>query len=243
MLVKRSQLTPSAFQRERSDALVRRLVSSLSKGFFVPVVVVEADGEYIVIDGQHRLRAADYLLDGDYTVPVIRVPSGMGKLPLYMNIERSDSIKDKAYKIYRLYMQMMAAHPEDWTEEHLLEATMHNPPLFTIAFAYCKSGVVSPSLVESLNNKLDTGWIRDSLCICADIRQHRGDLLRKVEIAVGEVAETYGIRDSMTRRAMLSQVTMSLWGRKRNLSIEFDDGIAAVIDLLQSTDWSEMQKL
>ena len=238
-MIPRPMLKNSRYQRDLSTSLVNRLVESVDKGFIVPLIVVESDDGYEIVDGQHRLGAADkQVIAEGYMVPCIIVPFEFRQLPLIYNVEKGDTIKDKATKIYRIYMDSVSAHPDDWTEQKLLPTVGSLIHLFTIAFAYRESGLKSPSLVETLVKALDQSFFSEPLTITVERRRAMGQKVKEVEEAVESVATAYGIRDFNLRKSIVSQSKQALWGRKRNIDVSFDEGMAMILEEIQSADWS-----
>ena len=68
-------------------------------------------------------------------------------------------------------------------------------------------------------------------------RIHRGTALGEVCSMVMSIAESVGFTDFNLKKAVVSKTTMALWGRKRNLNIDFDAGIDQVIEYMSQNDW------
>lgn len=245
-MIERSSLRNSPYQRDLSDSLISRIVDSVDKGFLVPLIVVSVPIEdvYEIIDGQHRLGAADRHSRGEtYLLPCVIVPSHLKNLPLILNVEKADNIRDKSVKIHALYMTAVEAHPDDWTEQKLITAVGYQPYLFTMAFGYKEALIDSPSLVEPLVKKLDKVTLEEALTITVEIRRSRGILAKAVEVVINEAAEKYGIKDFNLKKSILSQSSMELWGRKRNIGVNFQEGVEQIVEVIQSTSWHGMQKM
>ena len=240
-LIPRDELVMSTYQRDFSSDLVGRITDSVAKGFLVPVIVVASGENYEVIDGQHRLLSLDRHPKPEMLVPSIIVPPYFKALPLMLNVEKGDNIRDKATKIHALYLDVLAEHPGE-SEATLVACVSHQPYLFTMAFAYKESLVDSPSLVEPIVKKLDKAALGESLEIAVAIRRHRGGLVKQLEDTIVELAKANGIRDFNLKKSMLSQTSMEIWGRARNINEDFNDAMAKVTELIAMTDWSHMTK-
>lgn len=106
-----SKIKVSEYHRKLSKAHMSYIVESISKnGFLVPIVVVENhQGEYICIDGQHRLEAVRYL--GGTVIPAVIVDTKEESI-LAFNIEKANSTRDKAQMTYSMYVSLLSRLPE-----------------------------------------------------------------------------------------------------------------------------------
>jgi len=224
------------FQRNLSTGLVNKLVMSIDRGFVIPVVAVAKDnGEYEIIDGQHRIENLRKRSD-DCMVPTIVVPEEFKFRPLLLNIEKGDNIKDKCDKIYNLYIWHAQNKPEI-EEKELLPAAGFEPSLFTLAFSYNEFTLASPSLVETVTKKFDS-VIDDTVESAIIERRNRARKVSDLANLVDEIALENGFKDFNLKRAMISKSSMVLWGRARLLDIDFYDGINSLMDQIEQTDWS-----
>ncbi len=111
-----NKIKVSEYHRKLSKAHMLSIAESISKnGFLVPIVVIEKDGEYICIDGQHRLEAFKYHLGGT-EIPVIVVDVKEESILSY-NIEKANSTRDKAQMAYSIYISLVSRKPELSEEE------------------------------------------------------------------------------------------------------------------------------
>lgn len=235
-LISRDMISNSPFQREESSALVNKLVSSVSHGFLVPLLVVYADNHYEVFDGQHRLRALDKVLTPPFQVPCVVCPESFRRKPLFYNIEKTDNIRDIATKVYNLYTQTSFE-----TEKDIGTAVLYTPSNITLAFAYIEYAVSSPSLIQSTVKKLDKDFFTQTPKDEAlELRREMGSKARDLEDCVYDTAKTYNIKDFNLRQAILSKSAKELWGSKRNIDEDFHEGIDKVIETIKNTSWSWM---
>lgn len=248
-LIPVTKLTVGKYQREQSSTFVNKLLNSVTQGFITPLVVIEReDGMFEVIDGQHRLAALQKAFPGeDKKVPAIVVPEAFRQFPLFYNIERGDSLKDKLSKVWSLYVDAVQQNGEK-TERFILPSVNYEPYLITLAFAFCERALKTPSLVESAVKKLDNnvlGVILDGgefeplvLKSALDERKAHADQVVQLERRVLEIAERYNVTDYNLKKAILSQAMQTLWGRKRKLDVDFYEGMEALFKELENSDWS-----
>lgn len=247
-LIPRTELILSPYQRDLSGPLVNKLLNSVGKGFILPIVVVQTPEGYEIVDGQHRMAAVDKTLAKDSDlIPCLIIPESYKDFPLFYNIEQSDNIKDKATKLWHLYKDKATLFPEQ-TERQLSACANYEPFLFTIAFAFCENGLKSPSLVESVIRKLDNKELDEfqddgtflALPLEDSIELRREHALRAkaLEDKVNDIAQMYGFTDYNLKKSIISTSTRTLWGMKRNLGLEFNDGMDMLFTQIDESDWS-----
>ena len=248
-MIRRGDLVGFPYQRPFSSALSKKLINSVSAGFITPVIAVEGPNGYEVIDGQHRLATVDQVQYGeDVLIPTIIVPEEFRNYPLFLNIEKSDNIKDKCQKLHRLYVDKAQT---DETESDIMPAANYESYLFTMAFAHIESGLQSPSLVEPPIKKIDKSYLTRQkenglfepmpVSEAIEIRRARGVMARQLEDAVQAVADENSISDFNLKRAIVSKSSQALWGMRRKIDDPFEDAISSLIDQINEMDWSWME--
>jgi hypothetical protein len=250
-LVPRSRIKNSPYQRDLSGTLVNHLTGSLVEGFIIPVVLVDCpsatfdeDHEpilmYEMVDGQHRLGAADKNVQGDYLVPSIIVPRHFIERFLLFNIEKSDNIRDQATKVYNFYIAKHN-HNSSLPENAFATAFGYMSYLISIAFAYRELNLQSPSLIESPCKKLDNkSFLTEPLFASIEIRRQRATIIKLLEDTVQAICDNHHISDFNLKKAIISKASQELWGRKRNIMETFDGGMTSLIQEINSMDWSWM---
>lgn len=234
-----SELRVGKYQRDESSSLTKKILSSVAYGFIVPMIVVNIDDMYEIIDGQHRFMAMATLRPNGWKVPCVIVPETLVNLPLLLNIEKADTLKDKCTKIHKIYLDFLANGAED--EVDILAAALFQPNIITLGFALREKDLSSPSLVESLTKLLDSS-IKAPLMEAVEIRRSRATSIANVERTVGEIADENEIRDYNLKRAILSTSKQALWGRKRTISADFEMSCAELIMKMLETDWSYLAR-
>lgn len=256
--VHKDKIINSPFQRSLSEALVKKLKVSIETcGFLVPLVLVKltpelasklgiplgnSEEKYLLVDGQHRFTAG--LACGITEFPAFIAPKEVLNYPLHLNTEKADNIRDKATKIYNLYLQAAKFAPQ------VSEADAFSAPLnadgsyvIPIAFALKEKGLKSPSLVEDFAKKVFTF---SDLPLSEAITQRRkeADLLVSLESAVLSTAEAFGVQDFVLKKAMLSIAMKDAYGEqrgKRTLITISDDpqtAVTKIMSILADKDWS-----
>jgi len=242
-LIPRHLLKNSPFQRNLSVTLVNKLSGSIFYGFLIPLLVVPGeDGTFEVVDGQHRLAGLHKSKGGDVEVPCIVAPRWVRELPIIFNIEKGDNIKDKATKLYNLYMHKLAEVPS-MEEKELARSCGYESYLLTIAFSFMEYNLKSPSLVETVVKLLDKDFVDAPLEEAVEERRRRGKKVAELEEAVVEVCSSCGITDFNLKRAVVSRSKEALWGRKRSVAESFSEGMEMMIAKVMTTDWSYLARV
>jgi ParB family transcriptional regulator, chromosome partitioning protein len=188
------KVAPTPFQRDVSDAHVRRLERAMdkTKRFLDPVIVVRderagADGEkspfrYWVPNGYHRLTALREL--GAKTVLGLLVPeTAVAYQILALNIEKAHNLRERAIGVVRM-VRDLAALSDGKEEDYALE--FEEPALVTLGFAYEKRPRLSGGAYHPIARKTDA-WLPGRLRDAVVEREARADTLLALDDAVTAV--------------------------------------------------------
>jgi len=182
------KIEPTPYQREVSDAHVRRLTVAMdkTKRFLDPLIVVrdEEERRYLTPNGNHRLTALKEL--GAKTAIALLVPEKtVAYQILALNIEKAYNLREKAIEVVRLYREL-ARLGGDKEETYALE--FEEPALITLGFTYEKRPRVSGGAYYPVLRKVDA-W--NGVKVAAGIaeRERRADLVLELDDAVGEAME------------------------------------------------------
>ncbi|MDE3085495.1 MAG: ParB-like nuclease domain-containing protein [Acidobacteriota bacterium] len=106
-VVPAGRLTVIGHQRRPRPAHLKALAASMQRmGFVTPLTVVERDGGFVVIDGQHRLEAAIEL--GVEEFPVVVVPGDLARRMMSLNVEQPLNIRERASIALSIYREVLA---------------------------------------------------------------------------------------------------------------------------------------
>jgi hypothetical protein len=236
-LIPRRLLKVSPFQRDKHPKLISGLANSIVDGFLVPLLVVEVDGLYEVIDGQHRLDSLDKQCSGDYDVPCIVAPLPYREMFLSYNIEQADKIGDRATKVYNFYMFKLNQFP-NLTEMRLNKSFAYESYIISVAFAVKENNITSASLIESPVKKLDKDFFEYPLTDSVELRRGMAAKIKDLENTVLDVCKQYSVSDFNLKKSIVSKSSGELWGRKRILDASFHDGMDELIAQIKRMDWS-----
>jgi ParB family chromosome partitioning protein len=177
---------PTSFQRDASDAHVRKLTVAMDKTrrFLDPVIAVRDEGSYLVPNGNHRLTALREL--GAKAIVALVVPDRkVAYQILALNIEKAHNLRERAIEVARMYKDL-ARFDDRKESECALE--FDEPELVTLGFAYQKRPRLSGGAYAPILKKVDP-WIEAPLATALAERERRADLVLSLDDAVGEAVD------------------------------------------------------
>jgi ParB family chromosome partitioning protein len=182
------KVAPTPFQRDISDAHVRRLTQAMdkTKRFLDPIIAVRepeqaaAPGaKYWTPNGYHRLTALKEL--GAKSVLALLVPERpVAYQILALNIEKAHNLREKAIGVRRMYVDL-APVVDDSEETFALE--FEEPALATLGFAYEERGRLSGGAYHPILRRAD-GWLPGRLREAIEARRARAAKLLEYDEAV-----------------------------------------------------------
>ncbi|NPB06245.1 MAG: ParB N-terminal domain-containing protein [Aquificae bacterium] len=201
-----------SYQRELSETLVRRLMSSIEKvGFVEPILVVEGEDGYEVVNGQHRLRAAEML--GIKELPAVILPEEARDFVIALNTEKAPNLKDKAHQAYELFTRYLAQSPE--TNEEELAPMVEEPYFLTVGFItdYFGDKRFPAYAFEKVLKKVDE-FLPLPLEQAQQERIRRAELLREVREVLDERYRELGLTNALHKEALVTKAFQSVYGKR-----------------------------
>jgi ParB family chromosome partitioning protein len=193
------RVAPTPFQRDVSDAHVRRLTQAMdkTKRFLDPVIAVReeraaatGDGDarqvYWVPNGYHRLTALQEL--GAKTVLALLVPeTAVAYQILALNIEKAHNLRERALGVARMYHDLVSVGRGNERED-AMALEFEEPALPTLGLAYERRPRLSGGAYHPLLRKSDA-WIEEPMVDAITEREARADALLALDDAVGDVVD------------------------------------------------------
>jgi ParB family chromosome partitioning protein len=223
-----ADVVPTPFQRDISDAHVRRLTQAMdkTKRFLDPIIAVREpspDGKYWTPNGYHRLTAMKEL--DAKTILALLVPErAVAYQVLALNIEKAHNLREKAIGVRRMHRDL-AAGAGGSEEDYALE--FEEPGLVTLGFAYEKRGRLSGGAYHPILRKVDA-WVKGSLAGAIATREARADQLLAFDDAVTAVV------DGLKKRGMTSPYLRAFVVARVNPLRFMKGDLPAVGDLLET---------
>ena len=176
-------------QRKARPSHVENITASIDKiGFIVPLVAVEEveDGKtrYVVIDGQHRLQAAESL--GLRKLPVLVVPGRLASRMMNLNVEKDLNIREKAVVALGIYRAFLETQPNLKENEDEVQESIERAYYVTLGLAYEGKGRLAGSAFEPLLKKCDH-FLRRTLENSFPEREKRAGRVLETNLKVQEV--------------------------------------------------------
>ena len=177
------KVEPTPFQRDVSDAHVRKLTVAMdkTKRYLDPIIAVREGDGYMTPNGGHRLTALKEL--GAKSVLALLVPEReVAYQILALNIEKAHNLREKAIEVVRMYRDL--AGSLDPTEpEMALE--LEEPALVTLGFAYEERPRLSGGAYAPILRKVDA-FLEEKLSKALPERERRAKVVLAFDDAVGE---------------------------------------------------------
>jgi ParB family transcriptional regulator, chromosome partitioning protein len=180
------KVSPTPFQRDVSDAHVRKLTRAMdkTKRFLDPLIVVAADGKYWTPNGNHRLTALREL--GAKSLVALLVPEQtVAYQILALNIEKAHSLRERALEVVRMYRELAGIAPQKEAE---YELEFEEAALVTLGFAYQQRGRLAGGAYHPILRKVD-GWISKKLDDAIEERERRAGVVLAFDDAVNEAVQ------------------------------------------------------
>ncbi len=175
------RVAPTPFQRDVSDAHVRKLTHAMDKTrrFLDPLIVVQRPEGYETPNGNHRLTALREL--GSKAVVGLLVPeAAVAYQILALNIEKAHNLREKAIEVARMYRDLVKLSDES---ESYYELEFEESSLVSLGFAYEKRGRLAGGTYNPVLRKVDH-WVPGALAEAVAERERRADLILAFDDAV-----------------------------------------------------------
>jgi ParB family transcriptional regulator, chromosome partitioning protein len=206
------RVEPTPFQRDISDAHVRKLTHAMdkTKRFLDPVIAVHeekpsnAQARYWVPNGFHRLTALKEL--GAKTILALLVPEReVAYQILALNIEKAHNLREKSLGVVRMYRELIDLGPE--SEEHYA-LEFEEPALVTLGFASQERPRISGGAYHPALRKVD-GWLPGKLPKAVEEREQRAKKVLALDEAVTDAVnrlKARGLTSPYLRAFVVSRI-------------------------------------
>jgi ParB family chromosome partitioning protein len=177
------KVEPTPYQRDVSDAHVRRLTVAMdkTKRYLDPIIAFRVDDGFQTPNGGHRLTALKEL--GAKSVLALLVPErSVAYQILALNIEKAHNLREKALEVVRMYRDLAGSLDPRETEMAL---EFEEPALVTLGFAYEERGRLSGGAYAPILRKVD-GFLEEKLSKALAERERRAKVVLDFDDAVSE---------------------------------------------------------
>ncbi|HXT28407.1 MAG TPA: ParB N-terminal domain-containing protein, partial [Vicinamibacterales bacterium] len=181
-----SAVEPTPYQRDPSDAHVKRLMGVVEKiGLFLdPIIAIRHEDKYWTPNGNHRLQALKKL--GVRTIVALLVPDPKIAFKiLALNTEKAHNLREKSLEVIR--MARALAKSSDASEESFA-FEFEQPSFLTLGICYEERPRFSGGAYQSILKRTDE-FLGEPMDKALKERERRGRKVLKLDDAVTAVVE------------------------------------------------------
>jgi ParB family chromosome partitioning protein len=189
------KVEPTPFQRDVSDAHVRKLTLAMdrTRRYLDPVIAVRADGKYLTPNGNHRLTALKELGARSILALLVTEPKVAYQI-LALNIEKAHNLREKSLEVARMYDELSRldeaeggpARGRAKEADYALE--FEEPQLVTLGFCYKARPRISGGAYQPALKRVD-GFLDKPLAAARAERERRAALVLELDDAVAAAVE------------------------------------------------------
>jgi ParB family transcriptional regulator, chromosome partitioning protein len=180
------RVEPTPYQRDPSDAHVKRLMNVIEKvgRFLDPVVLIRHDDQYWTPNGNHRLQAMKKLGAQTIIGLLVSEPEVAFKI-LALNTEKAHNVKEKSLETIRM-ARALAEQKAGQESDYAFE--FEQAPYLTLGAAYEERRSLSGGAYHPVLRRID-GFLDDPMPKALKERQRRGARVLKLDDGVGRVVD------------------------------------------------------
>ncbi len=177
---------PTPYQRDASDAHVKRLMTVIEKigRFLDPIVAMPRDEGYWTPNGNHRLQAMKRL--GARTVVALLVPEEEVAFKiLALNTEKAHNLREKALEVVRMAREL-AVRSKGGEADYAFE--FEEPSFLTLGLCYDERPRFSGGAYQPLLRRIDS-FLDEPLARALARRQKWAGRLLRIDDRVADIVE------------------------------------------------------
>ena len=221
------RVEPTPYQRDPSDAHVKRLMAVIEKigRFLDPIVVVHGDEGYLTPNGNHRLQALKKL--GVRTVVALLVPDREVAFKiLALNTEKAHNLREKSLETIRMARALArtSKQPEaDFTFE------FEQPAFLTLGVGYEERPRLSGGAYQPILRRVDE-FLDKPMAQALKERERRGKKILKLDEAVTAAVDKLkarGLTSPYLKPFVVSRVNFTRFSKAT--SFDFDEALDKII--------------
>jgi len=180
------RVDPTPYQRDPSDAHVKRLMTVIEKigEFLDPVIAIRQNDRYWTPNGNHRLQALKRL-GGRSVVALLLPDSQVAFKILALNTEKAHNLREKSLESIRMARELARlgkAKESDYAFE------FEQAPYLTLGITYEQRPRLSGGAYHPLLRRIDD-FLDEPLSDALDERESRAATLLKIDDRVGSIVE------------------------------------------------------
>ena len=221
------RVEPTPYQRDPSDAHVKRLMGVIEKigRFLDPIVVVRTTDGYFTPNGNHRLQALKKL--GVRTVIALVVPDEEVAFKiLALNTEKAHNLREKSLETIRM-ARALAKTSDRRESDYAFE--FEQPAFLTLGVCYEARPRLSGGAYQSILRRVDT-FLDERADKALKERERRGALILKLDDAVSAAVEKLkakGLTSPYLKPFVVARVNYTRFSKATEF--DFDETLEKII--------------
>jgi ParB family chromosome partitioning protein len=221
------RVEPTPYQRDPSDAHVKRLMGVIEKigRFLDPIVAVRHDDQYWTPNGNHRLQALKKL--GVRTVIALLVPDAEVAFKiLALNTEKAHNLREKSLETIRM-ARALAKTSDRREDTYAFE--FEQPAFLTLGVCYEERPRLSGGAYQSILRRVDE-FLDEPIARALKERERRGKKVMKLDDAVGAAVEKLkakGLTSPYLKPFVVSRVNYTRFSKAT--SFDFDEALDKIV--------------
>jgi len=225
-----SAVEPTPYQRDPSDAHVKRLMGVVEKiGLFLdPIIAIRHEDTYWTPNGNHRLQALKKL--GVRTVVALLVPDPKIAFKiLALNTEKAHNLREKSLETIRMARALAGAKPSSGEDERAFAFEFEQPAFLTLGAAYDERGRLSGGAYQPILRRVDD-FLDEPMSKALKERERRGRKILALDDAVGAVVEKLkakGLTSPYLKPFVVARVNYTRFSKAT--SFDFDETLDKII--------------
>jgi ParB family chromosome partitioning protein len=214
-------VAPTPFQRDLSDAHVKRLSGVIDKlgRFLDPIVAVAAkDGGYWTPNGLHRLSAMRRLGARSIVALVLPDPAIAYKI-LALNTEKAHNLRERALEVIRMARDLATLSPLP-EKDYALD--FEEPALLTLGVCYETNGRFPGGAYHPVLKRVDE-FFEEKLPKALEKREKRAALVAELEEAVSaavKALQAKGFQSPYLRAFVVARINPLRFQKKAKASFD-----------------------
>jgi ParB family chromosome partitioning protein len=221
---------PTPYQRDPSDAHVKRLMAVLEKiGLFLdPIIAIRHEDRYWTPNGNHRLQALKKL--GAKTVVALLVPDPRVAFKiLALNTEKAHNLREKSLETIRMARALAAAKGTREENESAFAFEFEQPSFLTLGAAYEERPRLSGGAYQPILRRADE-FLDEPINGAMKERLRRGRKILKLDDAVSAAVEKLkakGLTSPYLKPFVVARVNYTRFSKAT--SFDFDETLDKII--------------
>ena len=225
-----TQVEPTPYQRDPSDAHVKRLMGVVEKiGLFLdPIIAIRHEDKYWTPNGNHRLQALKKL--GVRTVVALLVPDARVAFKiLALNTEKAHNLREKSLETIRMARALAAEKGMKDEPESSFAFEFEQPAFLTLGSCYEERPRFSGGAYQPILRRVDE-FLDDPMNKALKERDRRARKVLKLDDAVSVVVEKLkakGLTSPYLKPFVVARVNYTRFSKAT--LFDFDEAVNRII--------------